>query len=52
MWMTSRVVWEREVGGSAGEHDQGEGGFGGVKAVGAADDQADLVVESFVASVG
>ena len=46
------VVWEVEVDGSAGEHDGGEGGLGGVEAVGASDDESDFVVESFVASVG
>ena len=46
------MVWELQVDGSAGEHDGGEGGLGGVEAVGAADDEPDLVVESFLASVG
>jgi hypothetical protein len=46
------VVWEVEVDGSAGEHDGGEGGFGGVESVGASDDEPDFVVEAFVAAVG
>jgi hypothetical protein len=46
------VVWKLQVDGSAGEHDGGEGGFGGVEAVGASDDEPDFVVESFLASVG
>ena len=46
------VVWELEVDGSAGEHDGGEGGLGAVEAVGAADDESYLVVQSFVGSVG
>jgi hypothetical protein len=43
----------REVQGdwSAGEHHERERGFGGVKAVGAANDQADLVVERLGASL-
>jgi hypothetical protein len=45
------VVWERQVDGSAGEHDGGQGGLGTVEAVGAADDQPDLVVQSFLAAV-
>ena len=35
----------------AGEHDECEGGFGGVESVRAVDHRADLVVESLVASV-
>ena len=35
----------------AGEHDECEGGFGGVEAVGAVDHRAVLIVESLVASV-
>jgi S-DNA-T family DNA segregation ATPase FtsK/SpoIIIE len=45
------VVWELEVDGSAGEHDGGQRGLGTVEAVGAADDQAYLVVQSFLAAV-
>ena len=37
------VVWQFQVGGSAGEHDDGQGGLGGVEAGGAADDVTDLV---------
>jgi hypothetical protein len=44
-------VWEDVVDGSEGDHDQGEGGAGGVEAVGPVDDQADAPVESFVAGV-
>ena len=36
---------------SAGEHDEREGGFRGVKAIGAAGDQADLVVQRFGAAL-
>ena len=52
MWMASGVVWEFEFDWSAGEHHEREGGFGGVEAVGAADDQPDVVVEAFGAAVG
>jgi tetratricopeptide (TPR) repeat protein len=45
------VVWELQVDGSAGEHDGGQRGFGTVEAVGAADDQTYLVVQSFLAAV-
>ena len=48
----SFLVWEEQVDGSAAEHDHGGGGFGGVEPVGAADDQADLVVHAFDAAVG
>ena len=44
-------MWEDVVDGSEGDHDQGEGGAGGVEAVGPVDDQADAPVESFVAGV-
>ena len=46
------VVGEVEVDGPAGEHDGGQGSFGGVEAVGASDDESNFVVQSFVASVG
>ncbi len=36
---------------SEGDHDQGEGGVGGVEAVGPVDDEPDAPVESFVAGV-
>lgn len=45
------VVWELEVDWPAGEHDGGKCGFGAVEAVGAADDQPYLVVQSFLATV-
>jgi hypothetical protein len=45
------VVWELQGDGSAGEHDGGQCGLGTVEAVGAADDQAYLVVQSFLAAV-
>lgn len=41
-----------EVDGSAGEHDEAEGGVGGVEPVGAAHDEPDPVVEAFDAAVG
>ena len=46
------MVWELQIDWSAGEHDGGQCGLGAVEAVGAADDEPDFVVESFVASVG
>jgi hypothetical protein len=46
------VVSELEVDRSAGEHDGGEGGLGGVVTVGAADEESYFFIESFVASVG
>ena len=45
------VVRQFQVGGPAGEHDDGQGGLGGVEAVGAADDVADLVVQPFLSPV-
>src|SRR5664279_264311 len=51
MWVYLCVVWQFGFDLSAGEHDECEGGFGGVEAVGAVDHRADLVVESLVASV-
>jgi hypothetical protein len=36
---------------AAGEHHEGEGRLGGVEAVGAADDEPDLVVEGFGAAL-
>jgi len=45
------VVRELEVDGSAGEHDGGQRGLGAAEAVGAADDQTYLVVQSFLAAV-
>ena len=50
--MAAGVVWQLECDGSAGEHDEGESGFGAVESVGASDQEPDLVVESFVTSVG
>src|SRR5665811_372362 len=46
-------VWEDVVDGSEGDHDEGEGegGAGGVEAIGPVDDQAYAPVESFVAGV-
>ena len=44
-------VWEDVVDGSEGDHDEGEGGVGGVEAVGPVDDEPDPSVESFVAGV-
>jgi hypothetical protein len=34
-----------------GEHDEGEGSFGGVKAVGTVDQEADAPVQAFVAGI-
>jgi hypothetical protein len=45
-------VWEHEVDGSAGEHDEGERGGRGVEPVAASDDEADFHVEPFDACVG
>lgn len=39
------------VDGSEGDHDEGEGGLGGVEAAGAVDDEPDPAVEAFVAGV-
>jgi hypothetical protein len=47
----SSFVWEDVVDGSEGDHDQGEGGAGGVEAISPVDDQADAPIESFVAGV-
>lgn len=44
-------MWELEVDGAGSQHDEGEGGVGSVEAVGASDDQPDLCVESFDATV-
>jgi hypothetical protein len=44
-------VWEDVFDGSEGDHDQGEGGAGGVEPVRPVDDQADAPVESFVPAV-
>ena len=44
-------MWDVEGDRSAGEHDERERGLGGVKSVGAAGDQADLVVERFGSSL-
>ena len=51
MWLDPDVVWEFEFDRSAGEHDEREGGFGGVESVGAVEHGADLVVQSLVAAV-
>src|SRR5450830_1192134 len=51
MWVALFVVREGQGCWSAGEHDEGEGGLGGVEAVGASGHRADLVVQSFVAPV-
>jgi hypothetical protein len=57
MWSSAAVlwcvefVWGLEGDRSAGEHDEGECGVGGVKAVGAASDEPDLVVERFGAAL-
>ena len=40
MWMTSRVVWEFESDGSAGQENESEGGLGAVEAVGASGESA------------
>ena len=45
------VLWEDVVDGSEGEHDEGEGGVGGVEAVGRVDDEPYPAIESFVAGV-
>src|SRR2546430_5090742 len=52
MWVAAGVVWQLEGDWSAGELDEGEGGFGAVEAIGAADEEPHLVVEAFVAAVG
>jgi len=44
-------VGQGEGDGAAGEHDEGEGGVGGVEPVGAADEQPDFRVQSFDAAV-
>ena len=44
-------MWEVEGDRPAGEQDEGERGLGGVEAVGAAGDEADLVVERFGAAL-
>ena len=46
------VVWQFECDRSAGQHDERQGGLGAVEPVRAVDHVADLVVQSFVASVG
>ncbi|MFQ5556704.1 MAG: hypothetical protein ACE5GB_04240 [Acidimicrobiales bacterium] len=40
-------VWELEDDGAGAEHDEGEGGVGGVEAVAATDDEPDSGVEAF-----
>jgi hypothetical protein len=58
MWSVScdcwgvEFVWEVKGDRTAGEHHERECGLGGVKSVGSAGDQPDLVVERFGASVG
>jgi len=54
MWVVSLgiwplFVWEDVVDGSESGHDQGDGGAGGVEAVGPVDDEPHVPVESFVA---
>lgn len=44
-------VWEDVFDGAEGEHDEGEGGFGGVESVGPIVDQSYSPVEAFVAGV-
>ena len=55
MWVVLGIrflfVSEDVVDGSRGDHVQGEGGAGGVKAVGLGDDQVDAPVESFVPGI-
>jgi hypothetical protein len=51
MWMAFGVVGEVEGDGAACEHDEREGVLGDAESVGSADDEADLVVEAFMASV-
>ena len=46
------LVWEPEVDRAAGEHDECEGGVGGVKSEGASDDEADSVVQALNAAIG
>ena len=41
-----------EVDGAGGEHDEGQGGVGGMEPVGPADDEADLGVEALDPAVG
>src|ERR1019366_1700343 len=57
MWVDSGIggslafMREDVVDGPEGEHDEAEGGVGGVEAVGAVDDEPHPPVESFVAGV-
>src|SRR6516225_7260406 len=56
MWSVSEsermsFVWEVEGDGAAGEEDERECGLGAVKSVGAAGDEADLVVERLGAAL-
>jgi hypothetical protein len=46
-----KLVWEAQRDRAAGEHRERECGLGRVKAVGAADDESDLVVERFGAAL-
>jgi hypothetical protein len=46
--MVCLFVWELEVDGSAGEHDEREGSVGGVEAVAASDDQSHFGVEAYL----
>ena len=52
MWVVGVWYGRWRLTGPQGEYDGGEGGFGGVEAVGASDDESNFVVESFVASIG
>ena len=47
----SSFVWEDVVDGSEGDHDQGEGGAGGVEPICPVDDQADTPIQSFVPGI-
>lgn len=41
-------MWELEVDGAGGEHDEGEGGLCGVEDVAASDDEPDLGVGAYL----
>src|SRR5664280_3290897 len=47
----SSFVWEDVVDGSEGDHDQGEGGAGGVEPICSVDDQADTPIQAFVPGI-
>ena len=45
------LVWQDVLDGSEREHDEAEGGVGGVEAVGPVDDEPDAPIEAFVAGI-